>query len=56
MFNFLITIILVGFAIGLTYITYTYPHPNNAWGLLYIPLIIMMIAWGCKINDDYKFK
>lgn len=53
-FNIFIVIILTGFAIGISYMQYT--QVDRLWGLLYLPWIIIAIAWGIKINNDYKYK
>lgn len=50
--NILVTFILTGFTIGLTLV-----QINNIeydFGLLYVPLIIAMFAWGAKLDQDYK--
>jgi hypothetical protein len=51
-FNIFIVIILTGFAIGISYMQYT--QLDIFWGCLYIPWIFISIAWGIKINNDYK--
>jgi hypothetical protein len=51
-FNILITIILVGFAIGISYMQYN--QKTSAWAMLFLPWIGFAIAWGVKIHKDYK--
>lgn len=53
--NIFITIILVGFVIGLTYIIYidTATKSPNGFGILYLPLLVMMAFWGVKLHNDY---
>lgn len=51
-FNVLITIILVGFAIGIAYMQYN--QKLSAWAMLFFPWIGFAIAWGVKIHKDYK--
>ena len=48
--NILIIYIFTFFAIGIAYLQVTY---FNVWFILYLPLIIMMILWGFKLNKDY---
>lgn len=49
--NVLVILILTGFAIGISYV-----QINNAgpWGLLFLPLFILMLLWGEKIYENYK--
>ena len=49
--NIFITIMLVGFVVGITYVQYC--QPKMAWGILYLPWFVLAIAWGVKINKDY---
>jgi hypothetical protein len=49
--NIFITIILVGFVVGITYLQYH--QPEMVWFILYIPWLALAIAWGIKINKDY---
>jgi hypothetical protein len=51
-FNVLITIILVGFSIGIAYMQYN--QKPSAWAMLFLPWIGFAIAWGVKIHKDYK--
>ena len=51
-FNIFITIILVGFAIGISYMQYN--QTESPWSLLFLPWIIFALAWGIKINQDYE--
>jgi len=51
--SLLVTLILVGFAVGITYISINYDHPKSCYWLLYLPLIIMMILWGIHLNNKY---
>jgi hypothetical protein len=48
--NLLVTLILTFFAIGIAYLQVTY---FQFWFLLYLPLIIMMVLWGLKLDKDY---
>lgn len=50
--NLIITLALIGFAVGLTLTQIN--DPDGKWGLLYIPLIILYVLWGCYLNDNYK--
>ena len=50
--NIFITVIITGFAIGISYMQYT--QPKMFWGFLYLPWLILAIAWGNKINKDYE--
>lgn len=52
-FNIFIIIILVGFAIGISCMQYN--QKEALWGILFLPWIGFAIAWGIKINNDYKF-
>ncbi len=54
--NILVILILTGFTIGLTWICYHDTKENSEWGVLYIPIFIFMIAWGVKLDEDYKDK
>lgn len=51
-FNILVTIILCGFAIGISYLQYN--QKPSFWALLFLPWIGFAIAWGVKIHKDYK--
>lgn len=53
--NILVILILTGFAVGIAWLQY-HANENNPfwWWLLYLPLLIMMIAWGEKVSKDYK--
>jgi hypothetical protein len=51
-FNIFITIILVWFAIGISYMQYN--QLEASWSLLFLPWIGFAIAWGVKINKDYR--
>lgn len=53
-FNIFITLILVGFAIGISYMQYN--QKPSFWAVLFLPWIGFAIAWGSKINKDYKNK
>ena len=50
--NIFVTLILTGFAVGISYLQLM--TPDGAWCLLFIPLIVMMILWGVKLDNDYK--
>jgi len=53
--NILVILILTGFAVGIAWLQYhTTKDSPFWWWLLYIPLLILMIAWGNKLNEDYK--
>jgi hypothetical protein len=54
--NVLVIIILTGFAIGTTWICYHDTNENSMWAVLYLPLFIFMVAWGIKLDKDYKNK
>jgi len=51
--NFFLIIILAGFAVGIAYMIRTSPDSKNVWGVLYIPLFILMIMLGIKLREDY---
>lgn len=51
-FNILITFILVGFAIGISYMQYN--QQPSCWAVLFLPWIGFAITWGIKINNDYE--
>ena len=51
--NILVILILTAFAVGVTWVTINSHSEKNIWGILFIPLIAMMILWGYKIKDDY---
>ena len=53
-FNIFITLILIGFAIGISYMQYN--QKPSFWAVLFLPWIGFAIAWGSKINKDYKNK
>lgn len=48
--NIFITLLIVGMAIGVSYLQSTNEGP---WFFLFFPLIIMMFFWGKKLTDDY---
>ena len=50
--NIFIIIILVGFAIGISYMQYI--QRPSFWCILFLPWIGFAIAWGIKINKDYE--
>ncbi len=54
--NILVILILTGFTIGLTWICYHTTNEKAVWELLYIPIFIFMVAWGVKLDEDYKNK
>lgn len=49
--NVLVILILTGFAIGITYVQINNPGP---WGLLFIPLFILMLLCGERIYENYE--
>jgi hypothetical protein len=49
-----VILILTGFTIGLTWVCYHNPSKDSAWGILYVPLLILIILWGAKLNEDYS--
>jgi len=51
--SLLVTLILVGFAVGITYISINYDSSHTRYWLLYFPLIVMMICWGIHLNNKY---
>lgn len=51
--NILVILILTAFAVGIAWVTLNSSSVSNIWGLLFIPLIVMMVLWGYKIKDDY---
>jgi hypothetical protein len=50
--NILVILILVFFAIGITYLQAR--QMTAAWHLLYVPIMFFMLGWGIKLNQDYK--
>jgi hypothetical protein len=52
--NILVILILTGFTIGLTWVCYHNTSKDSVWGILYVPLLILMILWGSKLNEDYS--
>lgn len=51
--NILVTFIITGFTVGLTYVQMV--QSGTLWGILYLPLFVIMIAWGIKLDKDYKY-
>ena len=55
--NILVILILTFFVVGLTYIIHIEPvkvdGTPTVWGILYIPLIVLIGMWGTKLNNDY---
>jgi|688.fasta_scaffold513496_2 hypothetical protein len=52
--NILVILILTGFTIGLTWVCYHNTSKDSVWGILYVPLLILIILWGAKLNEDYS--
>jgi hypothetical protein len=50
--NLLVLLILTGFAIGVAYLQVS--NPGDVWFIAYLPLTIMMVMWGFKLESDYK--
>lgn len=51
-FNFFIMLGLAWFVYGLTSVREA--HPEQGWGMLYVPLIAFIAWWGNKIKEDYE--
>jgi hypothetical protein len=49
--NILLILALVFFAIGITYVQVN--NPTHVWAFLYVPLFVLMILLGVKLNYDY---
>ena len=49
--NVLIILILTGFAIGITYVQL---NNNGPWGVLYLPLFILMLLSGERIYENHE--
>jgi Ni,Fe-hydrogenase I cytochrome b subunit len=47
----LIILILTGFAIGIAYLQV---NNNGPWGVLFLPLFILMLLSGEKIYENYE--
>ena len=54
LFNLLFLLVLVGFGIGIAYMTRTSVEKTTAWPVLYIPLIGLKIMFAFKIHKDYE--
>lgn len=50
--NILVILILTGFAIGIAYLQVK--DRESAWFIAFMPVTVMMLCWGNKLNDDYK--
>ena len=50
--NILVILILVGLAVGLSYLMLQ-PETPFLMGSLYIPLIVFFVYWGEKLTHDY---
>ena len=49
--NVLVILILTGFAVGIAILQFNdMQHP---WGVAFLPIGVMMFAWGYKISNDY---
>lgn len=51
--NLLITLILTGFAVGISWLTWNSPSLTNTWSILYIPWFVLTILWGRHITNKY---
>jgi hypothetical protein len=51
--NILVTLILTGFAVGISYLIENSNLQNNCWGIAFVPLFFLVVAWGIKLAEDY---
>lgn len=52
--NILIILLLFASAVGIAYMERTSTSDKSGWGMLYIPLILLMTLWGIKLKNDYE--
>ncbi len=51
--NLIITLALIGFGVGVTYVVAHSPSDNNAWPVLYLPLVGLYVLWGFYLKAKY---
>ena len=52
--NIFVLLILTSFAYAIGFLVINVRAGVNNWGLAYMPLFVLFILWGIKINKDYE--